>query len=106
MDTYSTGYWGIPGRQGGQVHVLKNGKAMCGYKPHPLAQYQWCAHHIHPEYVECKRCHHRGMLVYLRELVATFKQRLTNGRRWEMDWLKKQVASTEAYLSELQAKGE
>ena len=54
----SIGYFGIPGRTGGQVHWVKDGKPKCGLKLHPKAQYQWCAGDLEaaPHYIECKRC--------------------------------------------------
>jgi hypothetical protein len=58
----ATGYYGIPGRYGGQVHVVRDGKPLCGLRPHPKAEFQWCCHGFNLSYVEleCRRCHDRA----------------------------------------------
>ena len=55
---YRTGWFGIPGsfKPGGQVHVVRNGKPICGQHIHPKAQFQWCADGINLNFIECKRC--------------------------------------------------
>ena len=55
-----TGYYGIPGKTGGRVHVVRNGRPMCGERLHPEAVFQWCAHGIWWPYVECIRCRDRA----------------------------------------------
>lgn len=51
-----TGYFGIPGRIGGKVHVIEGKRPMCGIRVDPRAEFQWCAHGIQSDYLECKGC--------------------------------------------------
>lgn len=59
-DNISVGWFGIPGRNGGRVHVVRNGKLLCGEKPHPKAEYFQNAPYLLFEYVECLRCKERA----------------------------------------------
>lgn len=55
----STGFFGIPGRperNSHHVHIVDGGKPVCGTRPDPRAQYQWCSPDIMPSYVDCDRC--------------------------------------------------
>ena len=53
----STGYFGIPGRYGGKVHLVDDErKPVCGLRLHPKAEYQWCSHGIAERMIECERC--------------------------------------------------
>lgn len=56
----TTGYFGIPGNKdrhdNHHVHVVDNGRPVCGTRVHPGSQYQWCAHGIQQDYVDCQRC--------------------------------------------------
>lgn len=56
----TTGYWGISGRYGGKVHVERDGTPLCGRKPHPKAEYQWCSNGINLAMLECPRCRDRA----------------------------------------------
>ena len=47
---------GLVGKSHTQTHALKDGKALCGYKPAKTMQYQWCANFAYIDYVECKNC--------------------------------------------------
>ena len=38
------------------VHIVDNGKAICGYKPAAHMQFVWCSHSLHLPYVSCKKC--------------------------------------------------
>lgn len=38
------------------VHILENGKTICGYKPHKTLRFHWCAGQIVAHYVECRTC--------------------------------------------------
>ena len=40
------------------VHVTENGKSICGYKPHETLRFQWCAHGVVYNYVDCQTCKH------------------------------------------------
>lgn len=60
---YVTGFYGIPGRVGGAVHVFRRGIALCGMKPHRKAVFNWCAMRIELSYIECARCKERAGLV-------------------------------------------
>lgn len=63
----STGYFGVPGTERTtNAHVRKNdGQCLCGYTPHPSYEYQWCAHGIQEDYVECKKC--KDKIISLKE---------------------------------------
>ncbi len=50
----STGYFGVPGKLGGRVHVVQGGKPVCGARVR--GEFQWCAHGIQMDYVDCSRC--------------------------------------------------
>jgi hypothetical protein len=51
-----TGYFGIPGRFGGKVHIVVDGKPACGTPMDPRAEFQWNAHGIVRSYLECDCC--------------------------------------------------
>ena len=58
---YMTGYFGRPStdKQTGKwtkVHVVKNGKPICYYKPHKTMLFQWNSYGINYSYIECKKC--------------------------------------------------
>lgn len=54
---YVTGWYGIPGgRTGGRVHIVSDGKPICGDHIHSKAEFQWCAPGVKYDYVECRRC--------------------------------------------------
>lgn len=76
MTKYATGWFGVPGRQGGQVHLLKDGKALCGLKPHPRAEFFCNAESVVYEWVECKRCQEWAWPLHLDELVAVYQRQL------------------------------
>jgi hypothetical protein len=52
----STGWFGIPGREGGKVHAVFNKRPICGMRVDPRAEYQWCSHGLHWGYLECEGC--------------------------------------------------
>jgi hypothetical protein len=59
--SYRTGYFGRPSDNGLSakwtfVHVVKDGKPICGYKPHPTMSFQFNADYIKYDYIECKKC--------------------------------------------------
>ena len=59
--SFSTGWFGRASEQGHsakstKVHLLVNGKPVCGYKPHKTMQFQWCASSIMNSYIECSEC--------------------------------------------------
>lgn len=57
---YTTGYFGIPGRYGGVVHICQPGGVgsvpVCGTSLSRRTEYQPCTAGIHEEYLECERC--------------------------------------------------
>lgn len=65
----STGFWGIPGTyRCTKVHVaVGSNRALCGRRFSSRCQYQWCAHGIHLEYLECPRCRVRAHKIVLRQ---------------------------------------
>lgn len=59
----STGYFGVPGTERcTNVHVYNGvtGRCLCGYLPNDQYQFQWCAHGVQMDYVECKSCKIKG----------------------------------------------
>lgn len=58
---FKTGAFGIPGRSAGKTHVTRDGKPLCGLKPHPRAVFQFQAAGIFPLYIECRRCMERAV---------------------------------------------
>jgi hypothetical protein len=52
----STGYYAKVHGKHTMVHLVDEGKPMCGYKPAKSMQFQCCAPFPHLEYVECKKC--------------------------------------------------
>lgn len=53
---FATGYFGVPGKQGGKVHVVLNNKPLCGQALPPKSEFQWCCHGIDFVALECGRC--------------------------------------------------
>jgi len=53
---YQTGYFGVPGKVGGIVHVVYDGKPVCGARMNPKARFVSCVNGIAVECVECRRC--------------------------------------------------
>lgn len=54
-----TGWFGVPGREGGLVHAVYMGRPICGTVMHPEAQFQWCCHGLNFSWIECERCKSR-----------------------------------------------
>jgi hypothetical protein len=63
VNGYMVGYFGIPGKSGGQTHATRDGKPLCGRKLHPDAIFQFCAAGILLRYIECERCKQRATRV-------------------------------------------
>ena len=60
-DTYSTGYYGIPGDRRSEerkVHIVSANKSgpLCGTKRREDSIFQWSSAGIHLPYVDCKTC--------------------------------------------------
>jgi hypothetical protein len=55
MNAVTIGWFGIPSKEGGKTHYVRDGKPLCGTYMSPLSQYQWCFPDIHNA-VECERC--------------------------------------------------
>lgn len=58
-DIFSTGWFGIPGassRLSTKVHLVSNGKPVCGSKISTKQEYMWCSHGIMRTYLECEHC--------------------------------------------------
>jgi len=47
---------GLPARVTKYVHFILNGRPVCGYKPHPTMQLQWCASGRILRYIDCPKC--------------------------------------------------
>ena len=59
--SFSTGWFGRASEDGHnakntKVHCLRDGKPLCGYKPHKTMQYQFCSDSIMHSYIECPKC--------------------------------------------------
>ena len=55
----TTGWFGIPGKTppvDAKVHVFHLGRTLCGWKPEPPYEFQFCAHGINLPMIECARC--------------------------------------------------
>ena len=58
----ATGWYGRPsvGKQQARVtrytHYVTASGPVCGYKPHPTMKFQFCAHGIHLDYIDCPGC--------------------------------------------------
>lgn len=52
----ATGYFGIPGRNGGKVHIVRDGKPVCRVRLHAKSEFQWCASGVYTSYIECRGC--------------------------------------------------
>lgn len=52
----STGWFGVPGKTGGMVHLVSFGKPACGTKLAEGSRYQWCSPKANLGIVECGRC--------------------------------------------------
>jgi hypothetical protein len=52
----STGYFGVPGKDGGKVHLVTKGRPICGTRLPADSEYQWCSYSTRMEFVECERC--------------------------------------------------
>jgi hypothetical protein len=63
----ATGFFGIPGKNGGQTHVVREGKPLCGRRLHPLAEFQFCSNGINLAYTECARCKERAARILEKE---------------------------------------
>lgn len=62
--SFSTGWYGRATEHGHsakstKVHLLVNGKPVCGYKPHKTMQFQWCSYST--MYIECDECKKRAL---------------------------------------------
>ena len=42
------------------VHLVENGKPICGYKPHPTMQFMFCSVGFYMDYVDCPTCREKG----------------------------------------------
>ena len=75
---YITGYYAQTPKPGGvgrstNVHVAKDGKPICGYRPHESYKFQWCAHGIYAPYIECKRCKEISLELEKKDLEIRYK---------------------------------
>lgn len=52
----STGWFGRPNKKGGKVHVVENGRPICGVKIPTDSEFQFCGAGVHYHMVECERC--------------------------------------------------
>lgn len=50
------------------VHVTKDGKSLCGYRPHKSYTFQWCAMSIHFPYISCEVCKRKAYALEVAQL--------------------------------------
>lgn len=70
---FSTGWYGIAGgasSDSSKVHALANGRPLCGWKPRPAMEYQWCAGGICFPYLECDRCKAKAHIILTAAIAA------------------------------------
>lgn len=56
---YATGWFGVPGRpsQGyTKVHIVHDGRPICGVRRRRDAEFQHCASGVHDDIVDCEAC--------------------------------------------------
>ena len=56
-----TGFWGVPGKIGGKVHIEHHGRPLCGSFMDPSAEFQFCANSVRLDLVECGHCRKRPL---------------------------------------------
>lgn len=58
VNMIATGFFGVPGSAKGNftVHAVDGGKTLCGWHPRKNMEFQWCAHGIRWEFLECESC--------------------------------------------------
>lgn len=64
-----TGYFGVPGRLGGKVHLVMaaDERPVCGSRPGPGAVFLWCSRGIHLDYIECGHCRDVALAILTRQ---------------------------------------
>lgn len=62
---FSTGYYGVPGNLRGSftIHLITDEGPVCGWRPRREMEFQWCAHRIHYEMIECEKCKQRAKAI-------------------------------------------
>lgn len=64
---YETGYYGVPGyHRASMVHLIRDGRPVCGFRPANTSEFQWCAHGIKFTFLECPRCREHAKKHYLK----------------------------------------
>lgn len=61
IKNYATGWFGRPSTElhkaaATMVHVIADGKPICGYAPHKTMAFQFCSNGINYQYTECPAC--------------------------------------------------
>ena len=54
--SYETGYFGVPGKIGGKVHLTKWSQPACKTRLSRDSEYQFCYNGIDKSIIECERC--------------------------------------------------
>lgn len=99
-----TGYFGVPGRTGGKVHlVTPDNRPVCHTPISSEAAFQWCSADIQLDYIECDRCREiaRALLSWRAEQEAARRAQQTAARRKPRRGKQNAASSTE--LERLQA---
>lgn len=73
-----TGYFANQNRST-KVHLVENGKAICGSKMSQDAEFHWCSRTAHLSYVNCEKC--RKAYIALEETRLEALKKSVN--RWE-----------------------
>lgn len=69
MEVYQVGYFARSDKWT-KCHVTKNGKCLCGYKPHETMEFQWCAGFIILGFIECPKCKKMAGEILTKQLLA------------------------------------
>ena len=81
---YETGYYGVPGSyRVSMVHLVRDGRPVCGFRPVPASEFQWCCHGINIVYLRCPRCLEHAERHYLKlaKLAGKVKGKLATTTR-------------------------
>ncbi len=80
MPIHATGYFGIPGGTGRLVHAVnESGRPICGHRLHTESRFQWCAHGLVYEMLECERCKRKSRFMMRWKQTSAFRFERTDG---------------------------
>ena len=63
---HMTGYFGNPVTQRStKVHIIADGIPICGTRISKDYEFEWCAHDIQAEYIDCEKCKRLGVKILM-----------------------------------------